>query len=218
MAGGAEDSVEGIGGGGRTDGKAQAGDALAAELFESFVGVGLGVAGFVAMVIGETVGEDEQQTVGGAGFGLEDFACATDAGAEARVAERLELVEPGPSAGAETLPEGLDGGEVNGGSALGAEAIDGNAVAELLEGDGQGGSGPSLVFVDGEALRIGIGGGTGGVEEDEDAQVAGKLAAFQVDVSERGLAGVQVDEQIDQGLDVEVVAIGPAAEDLGPEA
>src|SRR5262245_18678469 len=35
VAGGAEDSVEGISGGGRTDGKAQAGDALAAELFES---------------------------------------------------------------------------------------------------------------------------------------------------------------------------------------
>jgi len=129
VAGGAEDSVEGIGGGGGTDGKAQAGDALAAELFERFVRVRFGVAGLVAIVIGKAVGEDEQQAVGGAGFGLEDFASATDAGAEARVAERLELVEPGPSAGAETLPEGLDGGEVHSGSAVRAEAIDGDAVA-----------------------------------------------------------------------------------------
>src|SRR5262249_5674794 len=175
MAGGAEDSMEGISGGGRTDGKAQAGDALAAELFESFVSVGFGIAGFVAMVIGEAVGEDEQQAIGGAGFGLEDLPCAADAGAEARVAERLVLVEPGPSPGVEPVREGLEGGEVDRGSAVGAEAIDGDAVAELLEGDGEGGSGPSLVFVDGEALRIGIGGGTGGVEEDEDAEVAGKV-------------------------------------------
>ena len=129
-----------------------------------------------------------------------------------------ESVEPGPAAGAETLPEGLDRGEVDSGSAVGAKAVDGDAVAELLEGEGQGGSGPSLVFVDGEAFRIGVGGGTGGVEEDEDAEVAGKLAAFQVDVFGRGVAGAQVDEEIDERLDVEVVAIGPAAEDLGAEA
>src|SRR5262249_28149620 len=144
-------------------------------------------------------------------------ACATDAGTEARVAERSELVEPGPSAGAEALPEGLDDREVDSGSAVGAEAIDRDAVAELLEGDGQGGSGPSLVFVDGEALRIGVGGGAGGVEENEDAKIAGKLAAFQVDVLGWGVAGAQVDEQIDEGVDVEVVAIRPAAQDLGPE-
>ena len=101
---------------------------------------------------------------------------------------------------------------------MGAKAVDGDAVAELLEGDGQRGGGPSLVLVDGEAVRIGIGGGTGGVEEDEDAEVAGKLAAFEVDVFGRGVAGAQVDEQIDEGLDVDVVAIGPAAEDLGAEA
>src|SRR5262249_25557223 len=183
-----------------------------------FVGVGVGVPALVAIVIGEAVGEDEQQAVGGAGFGLEDFACATDAGAEARVTGRTELVEPGPSAGAETLPEGLDGGGGHSGAAVGPGAIDGDAGAELLEGDGQGGSGPSLVFVDGEALRIGIGGGTGGVDEDEDAEVAGKLAAFQVDAFGRRIAGAQVDEQIDEGLDVEIVAVRPAAEDLGPEA
>src|SRR5262249_36153614 len=124
----------------------------------------------------------------------------------------------GSSGGAEPLPKGLDDGEMDSGSAVGAEAIDGDAVAELLEGDGQGGSGLSLVFVDGAALRIGISGGTGSVEEDEDAGVAGKLAAFEVDVVGRGVAGVQVDEQIDEGLDVEVVAIGPASEDPGPEA
>ena len=190
----------------------------AAQLFEGFVGVGFGVAGFVAVVVGEAVGEDDQQAVGGAGFGLEDFAGAADAGAEARVAGGLESVEPGSAAGAETLPEGFDGGEVDSGSAVGAKAVDGDAVAELLEGEGQGGSGPSLVVVDGEAVRIGLGGGTGGVEEDEDAEVARELAAFQVDVLGRGVAGAQVDEQIDEGLDVEVVAIGPAAQDLGAEA
>ena len=146
------------------DGETEAGDAVGAELFEGFVGVGFGVAGFVAVVVGEAVGEDEQQAVGGAGFGLENFAGTADAGAEARVAGWLELVEPRSSAGAEALPEGFDGKEVDSGSAVGAKAVDGDAVAELLEGDGQGGGGPSLVVVDGEAVRIGIGGGAGGVE------------------------------------------------------
>src|SRR5262249_35843301 len=74
------------------------------------------------------------------------------------------------------------------------------------------------VVVYGEAVRIRIGGGTRGVEEDEDAEVSGKLPALQVDMFGRAVAGAQVDEQIDEGLDVEVVAIGPAAEDLGAEA
>src|SRR5262249_17722545 len=115
------------------------------------------------------------------------------------------------------LPEGLDGGEGDGGSAVGAEAIDGDAVAELLEGDGQGGSGPSLVVVHGEPLGIGVGGGTGGGGEDGDAGGDGKRAAVQVDGCGSRVAGAQVDEQIDEGFDVEVVAIGPTAEDLGRE-
>ena len=70
----------------------------------------------------------------------------------------------------------------------------------------------------GEAVRIGLGGGTGGVKEDEDAEVAGKLAAFQVDVFGRGVASTQVDGQVDEGVDVEIVAIGSATDDLGAEA
>ena len=86
MAGGAEDAFEGVGGGGGADGKTEAGNAVGAELFEGFVGVGFRVAGFVAVVVGEAVREDEQQAVRGAGFGLENFAGTADAGAEARVA------------------------------------------------------------------------------------------------------------------------------------
>ena len=77
--------------------------------------------------------------------------------------------------------------------------------------------GPSLAIVDGETGWIHIARGTGSVEQNENAEVAGKLAAFQVDVFGRGVAGAQVDEQIDEGFDVEVVAIGPAAKDLGTE-
>ncbi|HXY27637.1 MAG TPA: hypothetical protein VEH82_05095, partial [Acidimicrobiales bacterium] len=167
--------------------------------------------------IGEAVREDEQQAVGGAGFGLENFAGMADTGTEARVTGWLELVEPRSTAGTEALGEGLEGEEVDSGSALRTEPVDGDPVAELLEGNGQGGSGASLVVVDGKAVRIGLGGGTGGVKEDEDAEVARKLAAFQVDVFGRGVAGMQVDEQVDEGVDVEVVAILSATDDLGTE-
>ena len=38
------------------------------------MGVGFGVAGFVAVVVGEAVGEDEEEPIGGAGLGCEEFA------------------------------------------------------------------------------------------------------------------------------------------------
>ena len=182
MAGGAEDAVECIGGGGGADGKAKAGNAVRAELLEGLAGVGFRVAAFVAVVVGKAVREDDQQPIRRAGLGLENFACTADAGAEARVARWLELVEPGSPDGAETLPERLDRRQVDCVSAVGPERVDRDAVAELFEGDGQCGGRPPLVVVDGEAVRIGIGGGPGGVEQDEDAEVAGELAAFQVDV------------------------------------
>ncbi len=103
-------------------------------------------------------------------------------GAEARVARRLELIEPGSPDGAETLVERFDRRQMDGVSALRPERIDGDAVAELFERDGQCGGRPSLVVVYGEAVRIGIGGGAGGVEQDEHAEIASKFAAFQVDV------------------------------------
>ena len=62
--------MEGVDRGGGPDGKAEAGDALRAEFFEGFVGVGFGVTGFVAFIVREAVGEDEQQAVGGTHFGL----------------------------------------------------------------------------------------------------------------------------------------------------
>src|SRR4029453_4700873 len=109
VAGGAEGAVEGVGGGGGADGKTEAGDAVGAELFEGFVGVGFSVARFVAVVVGEAVREDDQKAVGGAGFGLWNFAGTADAGAEARVAGWLELVEPRSAAGAGRLPDGCVG-------------------------------------------------------------------------------------------------------------
>ena len=96
-------------------------------------------------------------------------------------------------------------------SALRPKRIDGDAVAKLFERDGQCGGCPTLVVVHGEAIRIGIGGGSGGVEQDEDAEVASKFAAVQVDMFRWRIAGAQIDEQIDQRFDVEFVAIGTAA-------
>jgi len=182
------------------------------------VRVGLRIASLVAVVVGEAVRENDQQTVGGSGSPPEDLSGAADARAEARVALRLELVEPCATAGGKTMSEGLDAREMDCGSAVGAKAVDGDPVAELLEREGQGGCCPSLVVVDGEPVRVGLGGGTGGVDEDEDAEVAGQFPPLQIDVLGRGVARTQVDGQIDQRLDVEVVAIRPAAEDLGAEA
>ncbi len=123
----------------------------------------------------------------------------------------MELVEPGSPDGAETLSERFDRRQMHSVSALRPKRIDGDAVAKLFERGGQCGSCPTLVVVHGQAVRIGIGGGSGGVEQDEDAEVASKLAALQVDMFGWRIAGAQIDEHIDERFDVEIVAIGTAA-------
>ena len=70
--------------------------------------------------------------------------------------------------------------------------------------------------MNGKAVRIGIGGRTRGIEQDEHAEIARKFAAFQVDVFRRRVAGAQIDEQVDERLEVELVTIGTAAKTLGP--
>ena len=182
IAGGAEDAFERVGGGGGADGKAQAGNAIRAELFKGLVGVGFRVTTFVAIVVRETVREDDQQPIWCAGLVLENFARTTDAGAEARIARWLELVEAGPPDGAETLSEGFDRRQMDSVSAVRPKRIDRDTVAKLFERGGQRGRRPSLVVVYGEAIRIGIGGRSGGIEQNEHPEIAGKFAAFQINV------------------------------------
>ncbi len=102
-------------------------------------------------------------------------------------------------------------------SALGPECVDGNAVAKLFECDGQCGGCPTLVVVHREAIRVDIGGRSGGIEQDEDAEVASELAAVKVDVFGWRVAGAQIDEQSDERFDVEFVAIGAAAQNHGAQ-
>ena len=123
----------------------------------------------------------------------------------------MELVEPGSPDGAESLSERFDRRQVDCVSALGPKCVDGDAVAKLFERDGQCGGRPTLMVVHRKAIRIHIGGGSGGIEQDEDAEVAGKFAAVEVHMFGWRVAGAQIDEQIDQRFDVEFVAVGTAA-------
>ena len=146
------------------------------------MGVGFGVAGFVAVVVGEAVGEHEEKAVGCAGVGLQQFPRVADGRAQAGVSRGLELIELRPTARAEALPEGFESQEVDGRPATGTEPIDGDAVPELLKGEGEGGSGPPLVLMDGQTLGVGLAGRPRSVEQDEHAEVARELAPFQIDV------------------------------------
>ena len=78
-------------------------------------------------------------------------------------------------------------------AAMGPKRVDGDPVAEFFEGGRQGGRGPPLVVVDGAASGIGIVRGSGGIDQDEDSEVARELAAFGVDVFRRRVAGTQID-------------------------
>ena len=74
------------------------------------------------------------------------------------------------------------------------------------------------MIVYGQAVRIRLGGRSRGVEQDEDAEIASKFAAFQVDAFCWRVAGAQIDEKVDERLDVQLVAIGTTAQHLGAEA
>ena len=64
---------------------------------------------------------------------------------------------------------------MHGVAALRSKRVDGDAITEFFERDGQGGGRPSLVVVHREAVGIGVDGGPGGVDEDEHAEIAASL-------------------------------------------
>src|SRR3954466_1163172 len=91
----------------------------------------------------------------------------------------------------------------------------GGAGAPKLSRCGGGGGGPPpLVVVHRESVGIGIDGGPGGVDENEYAEIARKFAALQVDMLGWREAGLQIDEKVDERLDIEVVPVGAATQDL----
>ena len=120
------------------------------------MGVGFRVAAFITDVVRKTIGKQDKEAIRGAGLGFENVACTTDAGAEARVARWLKLIEPGRLTAPKRCSKGLDRREMHGMSAVGPERIDRDAVAELLEGGGQCGGRPPLVVMNGKAVRIGV--------------------------------------------------------------
>ena len=179
MAGRAKYAFQSRGGSGGTYRKAKAGNAVRAEFFQRLVRIGLRVTALVGVVVGETVRQEEQQPVRGASLSLQNLACPTDAGAETRVAGGLKLLEAGSARRRRTLTEGLDHRQVDSVSPVRSERVDRDAVTKLFERRGQGSGHSSLMVVDGEAIRIGIGGGFRSIEQYEHAEVAGDLSAFR---------------------------------------
>ena len=192
MAGRAKHAFQSRGGSGGTYRKAKAGNAVRPEFFQRLVRIGLRVTALVGVVVGETVRQEEQQPVRGASLSLQNLACPTDAGAETRVAGGLKLLEAGSPDGAESLTEGFDRGQVDSVSPVGPERVDRDAISQLLECRSKGSGRPSLMVVHGEAVRIDVGGGSGSVEQDEDAEVSSQLSSFCVDVFRWRRAGAQV--------------------------
>ena len=182
MSCGAEDATQCFAVSGGADGKAKTGNAVCAEFFESPVCVGFRVTAFVAVVVRKSVREDDQEPIRCSGLDLQDFSRATDTGAQTCVARRLEMVETGSTDGAETLSERLYCRQMDGMPALRTECVDSDTVSELFERDGERSGRAPLMIVYCQAVGIGISGGSGSVEQDEDAEIALEFAPFQVDV------------------------------------
>src|SRR5690606_19399850 len=117
------------------------------EFLDGPASVGFGVAAFVAVVVGQGVGENEKQPIRCARLGVEDSTGAADAGAEPGVAGGAEFGEPSPLGGAETLVEGFDRRKVDGMAAVGAKSVDRDAVAQFVEGGGEGGGRATVMLV-----------------------------------------------------------------------
>src|SRR5690349_23285244 len=110
------------------------------------------------------------------------------------------MVEPSARDSPETLVERLDDRQMHSVAALRPEGIDGDAVTKLFECDGQCGGRAALMVVHREAVRIGVDGRPGGVDQDEHAEIAGKVKALQVDMLGCRKSRLQIDEQVDERL------------------
>ncbi|EEF26937.1 conserved hypothetical protein, partial [Ricinus communis] len=189
---------------------ADAGDALCGGLGQRACGVAACVSALVAVVVGEAVGQHHHQAVGVVAVGAEQRVGVADRGAHAR--------QPGwrqrgdafrRDAGA--LVEALDPHEAHplATPRMKAEARD--AIAEALERIRQPFRDRAVALQHSETVGALIGGRARNVEQQQYGQIAAAGLGRDVNVLVRGMAAAALHAEVDQRIEVELLALIAAA-------
>ena len=220
MGGCPEDSPEClcIGGGGDTQAKAP--DAAMASLGECASGVGLTVRPFVAVVVGESVGQDHQQTPAGSPLPLQGRRAVTDGCSESSESSGTQSAQAALRQSRETVVESLHREDVHGGAPLRAKSVKGHPIPHLVQRCREIGRSGQLVVVDDAAGRARLAGGTGDVQENEHGEVPPAPLALYVDGVIWERAGPDLDVGVDCGVEIEILSLRLATVslELRPEA
>ena len=141
--------------GARTDGQAHAAGAAAARLGQRAPRVGGAVGALVAVVVGQSVGQHDQQPPRRTSACLQDRRAVPDRRTQSRVGAGLEAVQPPDHLGVEVVVEPLDRHHAHRAPTLRVVGVQRHAVAEIVQRDGQVGDRRALLLVHGAPDRPG---------------------------------------------------------------
>src|SRR5262245_35877258 len=190
-----------------SDAETEAADASTPCLDERSPGVGLAVATFVAVVVREAIGHDDEQPSWSASALFDHAGGVPDGGAESRVRRRHEAIETADDMAVQSIVEVLDPQELHGSSPSGVEGEERNAIAELVQGNREGGGRRPLVLVYTLACSARFSRRPRDIEQHEHREVTSPAQARDVEVVLVRRTGHAVDPRFDGGVDIDVIAL-----------
>ena len=211
MRGAAEHAAQVVDVGMGTDSQTKAARAPPAGLGQRAPRVGRTVGALVAVVVGQAIGQHDQQPPRRPAPSFQHRRAVPDRRAEPRVRARYERVKTAHDQHVEVVVEALHRHHLHGGAPLRVKGVQRHAIAEVVQRDGQRRGGRSLLLVHCLARRARFGDRARDIEQEKNGEVAPASKAVQIDRFVRRRPRHQLDACFDRGVDVDVVALGLAA-------
>ena len=182
--------------------------------------VSLTVGPFVAMVVREPVRQNNQQTPSSSSLPLQGRGAVTDGRSEPSKASGAQASQTTLRQRRDAVVKSLHRVDVHSGAPLGAKAVEGDAVSDLVERCGEIGSSGHLVVVDDAAGPARLASGTRDVQENEHGEVPSAPLTLDIDVFVRKRVCPDLDVEVDCGVEIEILSLRLAtlSRDLRPEA
>jgi hypothetical protein len=165
------------------DAQAHTPDTPSTRLEQRATRIGFSVAPLVAMVIGEAVGEHDEQPAGSPRPLLDDRCAMADGGTEPRVGPRCASCEATAYGSVELVVERLDSQQLHRAPPPGVERVHGDTIAQRVESRSHRGRHPTLVLMDRTPARSDLASRTRHIEQNEHREVP--LPSERFDVQRR---------------------------------
>jgi hypothetical protein len=182
--------------------------------------VGLAVGPFVAMVIREPIGQDNQQTSSGSSLPLQGRGTVTDGCSEPSKASWAQASQTTLRQRRHGVVKSLHRVDVHSGAPLRAKSVEGDAVADLVERCGEISRSGHLVVVNDAAGPARLACRTRDVQENEHREVPPTPLALDINVFVRKRVCPDLDVEVDYGVEIKIhsLRLATLSLDLRPEA